>query len=100
MEITSQSMNTNNLNIDSIDDSLDKATDESINDFYLSIKSPYLTNCKNFEKIGTVSSDIALNFGFSANQEKIEKDKVYAIRICTLSKDDNGNIIKNYNHSI
>lgn len=100
MEITSQSMNTNNLNIDSIDDSLDKATDESINDFYLSIKSPYLTNCKNFEKIGTVSSDIALNFGFSANQEKIEKDKVYAIRICTLSKDDNGNIIKNYNTDI
>ncbi len=57
--------------------------DEVINDFYLEFLSPNIMKCNDIEYEGKVSSDYALNFGLSSKEINIEKDKVYAIRICT-----------------
>lgn len=57
--------------------------DENISDFYLEILSPNIVKGNDMDLEGTVSSDYCLNFGLSANEINIEKDKVYAIRIST-----------------
>lgn len=57
--------------------------DENISDFYLEILSPNIVKGYDMDLEGTVSSDYCLNFGLSANEINIEKDKVYAIRIST-----------------
>lgn len=57
--------------------------DEVINDFYLEFLSPNIMKCNDIDYEGNVSSDYALNFGLSSKEINIEKDKVYAIRICT-----------------
>lgn len=66
------------------DDTEDGNTDdEVINDFYLEFLSPNIMKCNDIDYEGHVSSDYALNFGLSSKEINIEKDKVYAIRICT-----------------
>ena len=57
--------------------------DETINDFYLEFLSPNIMKCNDIDYEGNISSDYALNFGLSSREINIEKDKVYAIRICT-----------------
>lgn len=57
--------------------------DETINDFYLEFLSPNIMKCNDIDYEGNISSDYALNFGLSSKEINIEKDKVYAIRICT-----------------
>lgn len=57
--------------------------DEGISDFYLEFLSPNIEKCDNFDAEGEVSSDYALNFGLTELENGIEKDKIYAIRICT-----------------
>lgn len=58
-------------------------SDESINDYYLEFLSPNIAKCNDIDYEGKTSVDYALNFGMSAKDIKIEKDKVYAIRIST-----------------
>lgn len=57
--------------------------DEKISDFYLEILSPYIEKSEDLSLEGQVETDYALNFGFIGQEKKIEKDKVYAIRIQT-----------------
>lgn len=57
--------------------------DEGISDYYLELLSPNIEKCDDFSLEGVVSSDYALNFGLTELEKGIEKDKVYAIRICT-----------------
>lgn len=57
--------------------------DEIVSDYYLKVISPKLNRCIDFSKEGTTESDYVLNFGLISQDYKIEKDKVYAIRIKT-----------------
>ena len=57
--------------------------DEEISDYYLELLSPNVDNCNDFAAEGSVVGDYALNFGLTELENGIEKDKVYAIRICT-----------------
>lgn len=57
--------------------------DESISDYYLELLSPCINKTIDFSKEGTTSTDYALNFGIISQEKKIEKDKIYAIRIKT-----------------
>lgn len=97
IKIEPQNMDTNSNKIDTISDTTGTSKDQSVSDFYLSIQSPYLANCQNLDKIGTISSDIAINFGFTGEDDKLEKDKVYAIRLCTLNQKEDGTYEKRYN---
>ncbi len=67
--------------------------EESVSDFYLEILSPYIEKSDDFSLEGVVETDYALNFGFVSKEQKIEKDKVYAIRLRTgkWEVDENGN---------
>lgn len=60
-----------------------ETSDEGISDYYLEFLSPNIEKCDNFSSEGEVSSDYALNFGLTELENGIEKDKIYAIRICT-----------------
>lgn len=64
--------------------------DEGVSDFYLEILSPYIEKSDDLSLEGEVETDYALNFGFIGQEKKIEKDKVYAIRLQT------GNWVTNY----
>lgn len=57
--------------------------DEEISDYYLELLSPSIENCNNFSAEGETVGDYALNFGLTELENGIEKDKIYAIRICT-----------------
>lgn len=59
------------------------STDEIVSDYYLELLSPNIMKCNDMSLEGTVSTDYALNFGLSSADIQIEKDKVYAIRICS-----------------
>lgn len=66
--------------------------DEIIGDYYLELLSPNIMKAYDMDLEGTVSTDYALNFGLSSADIQIEKDKIYAIRICTGKW-----VIKDYN---
>lgn len=57
--------------------------DEGVCDFYLEILSPYIEKSDDLSLEGQIETDYALNFGFIGQEKKIEKDKVYAIRLQT-----------------
>lgn len=57
--------------------------DESVTDYYLEILSPYIEKSADISNEGKIESDYVLNFGFQGQDKKIEKDKVYAIRLQT-----------------
>lgn len=71
-----------NVTIDEydIDGSID---DETVSDYYLEIKSPGFQNTEDFSLQGTTQVDYVLNFGLISQEKKIEKDKVYALRMRT-----------------
>lgn len=60
-----------------------KKEDEGISDYYLEFLSPNIEKCSDFIVEGERSSDFILNFGLTNLENGIEKDKIYAIRICT-----------------
>lgn len=57
--------------------------DEVVSDYYLEIQSPGFNNTQDFSLEGTTQVDYLLNFGIISQEKKIEKDKVYALRIKT-----------------
>lgn len=57
--------------------------DKSVSDYYLEILSPYIDICSDLSVEGSTQVDYCLNFGLSSNDKKIEKGKIYAIRIKT-----------------
>lgn len=63
-----------------LDGSID---DEAVSDYYLEILSPCLNKAFDFSLEGQIETDYALNFGIISQEKKIEKDKVYAIRLKT-----------------
>ena len=58
--------------------------EEAVDDFYLSIISPYLEKCDDLEQEGMVLEDVLLNFGLSSNEVQIDKNKTYGIKIITI----------------
>lgn len=57
--------------------------DEGITDYYLELLSPCYDKGDNLAIEGETLSDYAINFGLTGSEKKIEKDKVYAIRLTT-----------------
>lgn len=57
--------------------------DKKVSDYYLEILSPYIDICSDLSVEGSTQVDYCLNFGLSSNEKKIEKGKIYAIRIKT-----------------
>jgi hypothetical protein len=49
----------------------------------LEILSPCIDKSEDLTYEGEVCTDYALNFGITGQEKKIEKDKVYAIRMVT-----------------
>lgn len=60
-----------------------ESSDENIGDFFLEVSSPYITNSDDLSLEGNVYTDWLLNFGLVGQEKIIEKNKIYAIRICT-----------------
>lgn len=60
-----------------------QANDENVGDFYLEITSPKVVLSQDMSKEGEVYSDWLINFGLVGQEKIIEKNKIYALRICT-----------------
>lgn len=57
--------------------------DQGISDYYLEILSPKVLKGNSFDLEGESYSDYLLNFGLIGQEKIIEKDKIYALRMCT-----------------
>lgn len=65
------------------DNTTGENADEKITDYFLEILSPCIDKTEDLTYEGEVETDYALNFGIIGQEKKIEKDKVYAIRMIT-----------------
>lgn len=86
MEITAR-------NTSSTDDKTGEQQDESVDNFYLQITSPYRVKTDDISLEGETVEDLALNFGLVGQEKNIEKDKVYAIRLITYDEQTGEKII-------
>lgn len=78
------------LNKDELTSTIDTAplsgtpADEIISNYYLRVVSPYLSdNTIDFSLENEKEKDYVLNFGMVSQEKKIEKDKIYALRLKT-----------------
>ena len=87
MELEVKSTVKNNSNDDGVDFSnatlTGTASDENVNDYFLEILSPYIEKSDDLSYEGQVETDYVINFGLTSQEKKIEKGKVYAIRLNT-----------------
>lgn len=66
-----------------IDNTTGSNEDEKVTDYFLEILSPCIDKTEDLSYEGEIETDYALNFGIVGQKKKIEKDKVYAIRMIT-----------------
>lgn len=71
--------------------------EEKVSNYFLEILSPLIEKTDNFNLVGQIETDYAINFGITGQEKKIEKGKVYAIRMKTIEYDNEGNKIEKLN---
>ena len=59
-------------------------SEEQVAHYSLELLSPYIEKTDDFNRVGEVKTDYGINFGFVGQDKKIEKGKLYAIRMKTV----------------
>ena len=89
MEINVRAVNADGMEIDR-DLLKGLNTEEQIANYHLEFLSPYVEKTDDFNRMGDVDADYAINFGFVGQEKKIEKGKLYAIRMKTIKYEETG----------